>query len=222
MEIPPFKQDLGWFFHFSSWWKGIFLSSLPFSITKDCKFSQVGINNPCIEVFCLWVYFENIFPSGFVVIFVCLELGQFARSQEGKTKRKLLFLSLEMMPQITLIFIPRQWKNEYLAPNAVTCLFHLCYSDFWVLGTVNFGAQAPLHHLLLHWGASMAFTEPLQNPLARRVRCKARNSNKQNNFWHSPEDITKLLEIKYWFFGFLFSTVSFFSSRPLLLLWLSL
>lgn len=64
------------------------LCSVPFSIIKDWKFLQADINNPYTEVFWLWVYFLNVFPSPFVVIFACLELGQFVRSQEGETKRK--------------------------------------------------------------------------------------------------------------------------------------
>jgi len=72
-------------------------------------------------------------------MFVCLELDQFIRRQEEKTKRTTA-ISLSSSSEMDLgnfIFFHQDSENMNTRPqvNAVTCLFRLSYSVFWDLGT---------------------------------------------------------------------------------------
>lgn len=107
MEIPPSKQDLGWFLHSVLQWETLlvcfgfgFRFGIFFFLWKGRFFPLYLSVLQKLEVFT--GRFKSSLYRGFLPLslffkclslcicydFSCLELGQFARSQEGKTKRK--------------------------------------------------------------------------------------------------------------------------------------
>lgn len=207
MEIPPSKQDLGWFLHSVLQWEtllvcfgfgfrfGTFFSCekgdsflFTFQYYKNWKFSQAGLNHLYIEDFCLWVYFLNVFPSAFVMIFHVWNLVNLPEVKKEKLREKLLFPSLEMMPQIVLIFPVKKVKRWILGPKCCDLpvsplLFRFLgpwHCEFW--SSASSSASPPVFKsisgIYRHW--------ILTEPLARRVGCKTRHSNK-------PKDVLAFL-----------------------------
>lgn len=107
--------------------------------------------------------FLNVFLSPSLMFFLCLELGQFIRRQEEKSKRKMaisLSSSSEMGDLDNCFFPTRKWKYEYW--TSVKCcnlpVSPLVFSFLGPWHSLNGGAQPPLQLVLLYLSVSMGFT----------------------------------------------------------------